>query len=218
MSSPTETTLGIHQPKLRRAQRRANLSGLIGGLAIVLALGLLSVFVWQAGVLAPTTPKEATAIDVVAQPEQITSENASIAGRDKNNLPFEIRAASGQQDKTIDSLVLMQKVISVFERPSGSKLDVTSDNGRYDRKTKALELSGNVVFKEGVRFKAEMQAAAIDTIEQTLASKSPVKVDMQGTMIEAESLTVTENGTRILFRGGVKAHFEMKKNTTGDGQ
>jgi lipopolysaccharide export system protein LptC len=94
---------------------------------------------------------------------------------------------------------------------------VTSQGGLYDRKTKALELSGNVVFSEGARFRAVMDKAAINTENQSLTSKSPVKVDMQGTMIEADSLNVTDNGTRILFKGRVKARFESKKKATGDG-
>lgn len=184
---------------------------------MVAAVCLLGLFVWQAGVLAPPPPQEVKTDDVVANPEQITSENASISGIDSNNRPFEIRAKSGEQDKAIAHLVHMQSVTSVFERATGAKLDVTSDTGLYDRKTKGLELAGNVVFSEGIRFRAVMQKAAIDTENQSLASQSPVKVDMQGTLIEADSLTVTAGGTRLLFKGGVKAHFEMKKNSTGDG-
>jgi hypothetical protein len=62
-----------------------------------------------------------------------------------------------------------------------------------------------------------MEKAAINTEDQSLVSQSPVKVDMQGTLIEAQSLTVTQNGTRILFKGGVKARFVTKTKTNGDG-
>jgi lipopolysaccharide export system protein LptC len=186
-------------------------------MALLGVAALMGTFIWQAGVLAPPAPQDVAATDVIEKPEQITSTNASIAGRDKNNRPFEIKARSGEQDKTVDSLVHMNDVTSVFERASGARLDVTSRAGLYDRKTKALELSGDVVFSEGTRFRAVMDKAAIDTDTQMLISKSPVTVDMQGTMIEADSLTVTDNGTRILFKGGVKARFESKKKTTGDG-
>lgn len=193
------------------------MAGAIGILALAGAVGLLGLFVWQAGVLAPPSPQAIQTEDVVEKPDQITTLNATISGRDKDNRPFSISAKSGEQDKTLAHVVHMQSVESVFERANGAKLDVTSDTGQYDRKSKALELSGNVVFSEGVRFKAVMTKAAINTNDQSLASKSPVKVDMQGTMIEAESLTVTDNGTRILFKGGVKAKFKSKTKTTGDG-
>jgi lipopolysaccharide export system protein LptC len=177
----------------------------------------MGTFIWQAGVLAPPSPQDVKTDDAVAKPEQITATNASISGIDKNNRPYTITAASGEQDKVIETLVLMNTVTGAFERPSGAKLDVASETGQYDRKSKALELAGDVVFSEGTRFKATMAKAAINTEDQSLVSKSPVKVDMQGTMIEAASLTVTENGTRILFKGGVKAKFTTS-NSSGDGQ
>ena len=194
------------------------MSGVFGTVALLGAAGIFGLFVWQAGVLAPSAPQTIVSDDTVAKPEQITSRNATIAGVDKNNLPYEIRAKSGEQDKTVSHLVHMNAVTSVFQRPAGSKLDVSSETGLYDRKAKTLELVGNVVFNEGTRFRAVMQKAAIDTQTQTLTSKTPVKVDMQGTMIEAGSLDVTENGTRLLFKGGVRARFESKKNNSGDGE
>jgi lipopolysaccharide export system protein LptC len=215
MSSHTDPS--HNKPAARRAQQRSGWSGYVGFAALGGVIVLMGWFIWQAGFLAPPSPQAVKTDDVVEKPEQITSLNASISGRDKANRPFEITAKSGEQDKTIANLVHMQNVTSVFDRGNGEKLDVTSDTGQYDRKTKALELSGNVVFSEGIRFKAVMTKAAINTDDQSLASKSPVKVDMQGTLIEADSLTVTDNGTRILFKGGVKAKFTNKRNTTGDG-
>jgi lipopolysaccharide export system protein LptC len=215
MSLPIDSA--IQRPAPKHVPLGSRFAGVFGIAALAGAIGLLGLFVWQAGVLAPPAPQEIKTDDVVEKPEQITSQNASISGRDKSNRPFQINALSGEQDNTVDSLVHMTTVTSVFERSNGQRLDVTSEQGKFDRKTKALELSGHVVFSEGVRFKAEMAKAEINTEDQSLASKSPVKVDMQGTLIEADSLTVTDSGTRILFKGGVKAKFKKKTNTTGDG-
>jgi lipopolysaccharide export system protein LptC len=204
------------QQRSLKAQRRSSLSGLVGGAALLGALGLMGTFIWQAGVLAPPAPQDVKSDDIVAKPDQITASNATISGRDKNDLPYTINAVTGEQDKTIDTLVLMNTVTGAFKRPSGAKLDIVSKTGQYDHKSKALELSGDVVFTEGTRFKATMDKAAINTDDQSLVSKSPVKVDMQGAMIEAASLTVTDNGTRILFKGGVKAKFITHNTNTGD--
>jgi lipopolysaccharide export system protein LptC len=214
MSSHTEQ----HASPIRRTVPTGAASRLVGLLAVACGLGLLGMFVWQAGVLAPSAPQDVASSDVIEKTDQITSENAAIAGRDKNNRPYEIRARSGEQDKAVTSLVHMNDVASVFERPSGAKLDVKSNTGLFDRKTKALALSGNVVFSEGNRFRALMEKAEVNTEDQSLTSQSPVKVDMQGTMIEADSLTVTENGSRIIFKGGVRARFITGQKTTGDGQ
>ncbi len=219
MSSPTDAK--TIRPDLaaaaRKAKTRSGLSAKAGLLAMAVGAGLLGLFVWQAGVLAPPAPQDIVTDDKIDKPDQITGLDASITGRDANDRPYQINAKSGEQDRLQDHIIHMQTVTSVFERPTGAKLDVSSDTGIYDRKSKGLELIGNVVFSEGERFRATMQKAAIDTQMQTLDSQSPVKVDMQGTMIEAASLSVKDNGTRLLFKGGVKAHFEMKKTATGDG-
>lgn len=191
--------------------------GLVGLLALAALVGFLGLFVWQAGVLAPGAPQQSSVTAPVEKPDQITAANASIAGRDKNNLPYEIKARSGEQDKVVEHVVLMQSVESRFERATGSSINIASDTGRYDRKSKDLVLTGNVLIREGTRFSAHMDKASINTDDQTLVSQSPVKVDMQGGMIEAESLTVSGNGTRILFKGGVKARFTSKTAKTGDG-
>ena len=191
--------------------------GLVGLLALAALVGFLGLFVWQAGVLAPGAPQKSSVTAPVEKPDQITAGNASIAGRDKNNLPYEIKAKSGEQDKVVEHVVLMQSVESRFERATGSSINIASDTGRYDRKSKDLVLTGNVLISEGTRFSAHMDKASINTDDQTLVSQSPVKVDMQGGMIEAESLMVSGNGTRILFKGGVRARFTSKTAKTGDG-
>ncbi len=63
-----------------------------------------------------------------------------------------------------------------------------------------------------------MDKAAVNMDDQTLTSKSPVAVDIIGGKITADSLTITSNGERILFRGGVKARFVTQKGTSGDGE
>jgi LPS export ABC transporter protein LptC len=221
MSSPTDmaaSTDTIAHSAKPGTSARPRLASVVGMLALGGAAALLGTFIWQAGVLAPPAPQDVKSEDTIAKPDQITSSNASIAGRDKNNRPFEINATSGEQDKVIENLVHMQRVTGVFERPNGAKLDVRSDTGQFDRKGNDLQLTGNVVFSEGSRFTARMEKAAINTLDQSLSSQSAVKVDMQGTMIEADSLTVTGEGTRILFKGGVKARFADPKRKTGDVQ
>jgi lipopolysaccharide export system protein LptC len=226
MSSPTERrdntpdiadTVSQQTLRAERAVARARRANPMGILALAGALGLGGLFVWQAGVLAPPAPQEVKTPDTVAKPEQVTSTTSSIAGRDRNNRPYEIHAASGEQDKQVETLVHMTTVTGVFERPSGAKLDVRSERGQFDRKGHDLLLTGNVVFSEGTRFTATMQEASINIDDQSLTSRTAVTVDMQGTMIEADSLTVTGEGSRILFKGGVKARFANSNKKTGDG-
>ena len=220
MSSPTDTS-NRQQSKAAIAAASAKRWGttlkILGWGAAAVGLILGGVFVVHVSILAPTPPQQVKTPEVIANPEQITGTESRIIGVDRNQRPFEIRAKTGQQDKLIETLVHLQSVDGDFERPSGAKLDVTATAAKYDTKTKALELEGDVVFGEGNRFKALMDKAALNMDDMSLQSRAPVKVDMQGTAIQADSLSVSDNGNRILFRGGVKARFVTNSAKTGDG-
>lgn len=201
------------------ARRRSSFARGISFVALAVAAVLFGLFVWQAGVLAPPAPQDVgVASGPTTKPEQITVENAAISGTDKNNRSYEIKAKSGEQDPQLDQVIHMQQVESRFERETGSSIQISSDAGRFDRTSKDLQLSGKVTITEGTRYTAHMEKAAINTDDQSLVSQSPVKVDMQGGLIEADSLTVSSNGTRILFKGGVKARFTLNTAQTGDGE
>lgn len=219
MSSRTEE-LYAAPPRwsARRAQARAGLTRWLSYVALAVAAGLGLTFAVELGVFEPAAPKGDGVLAPVENPNQITGGPSKISGFDKNNLPFEINAQSGVQDVKVESLVHLQTVDSVFARPNGAKLNITSKGANYETKTKDLDLVGDVVFAEGTRFVARMEKAAVNMDDQTLASQSPVSVDIIGGTITADSLTISANGERILFRGGVKANFVTQKSTSGDGE
>lgn len=189
-------------------------TGLAAGAA---AVGLLAVFVIQTGALRPAGPETSDEPAAVEYPDQVSGSSATISGYDKNQKPFAIRAARGQQDKSVKTLVHLQDVVGNFERTTGRSMDVSASAARYDTKTRKFELEGNVILSEGGRMKAVMETAEIDTADQSLRTASPVTVDMQGASIKAGSLAVSENGTRVLFKGGVKARFMTNTAPAGDG-
>lgn len=211
MSSPIETLPNADRTRrLAKAESRANglqKTGFAAGLA---ALGLLIYFIVKAGFLVPPAPQNVKSEIAIANPEVATGQNARINGFDRNNHAYEIRAKSGVQDKSVSSLVHLDAMTANFVRPAGENLVVSSDKAHYDSKSKQMDLAGNVVLDQGRKFKAMMDKATVNTVDQTLRSQSPVLVETRGGVIHADSLTVTENGNRVLFKGGVKAHFDGK--------
>ncbi|MFO1032822.1 MAG: LPS export ABC transporter periplasmic protein LptC [Hyphomicrobiales bacterium] len=193
------------------------MAGWFALVALAAGAGLGLTFLVQLGVFSggPISPPPQAPVQ---KPNQITSGASEIAGFDKNKLPFLITAKHGEQDVADADLVHLSDVVSDFARPSGEKLNVTSKLAHYQTKTKALNLEGDVVFTQGTRFTARMDKASVNMDDQSLQSQSPVDVNIIGGRIAAPSLTISANGERILFQGGVKAQFVTQKEPTGDGQ
>jgi len=222
MSSRTHEIYGAAPLPASRTARRANtravLTRWLSYVILAAGAGLAFTFAVELGLFRAISKPEQLKLAPVENPTLITGGPSKILGFDKNKLPFEITAQKGVQDAQVDSLVHLQDVDSNFARPDGTKLVITSITAAYESKTKALDLEGKVVFTEGARFTARMEKASVNMDDQSLSSRSPVAVDVIGGKITADSLTITSNGERIIFRGGVKARFVTQKGNSGDGQ
>jgi LPS export ABC transporter protein LptC len=219
MSSHTDVNFDARpHRRSRRARQRSGFAQWFAWVALAVAAGLGLTFVVQLGLFDGVAPKREVALAPVQKPNQITGGPSVISGFDKNKLPFEIKAERGEQDVKTESLVHLEQVKSAFARPSGATLTITSDGADYETKSKSLELVGNVVFAEGSRFRAHMDKAAVNMDDQTLTSQSPVSVDIIGGTITADTLSISPNGERILFKGSVHARFVTQKPASGVGE
>jgi LPS export ABC transporter protein LptC len=149
--------------------------------------------------------------EIVVQPElpnQAVSYKTEIKGADKKQLPFTYSAERGFEDAENRQMIHLETFSGTFRQTSGSDLTITGKTGIYDRKSKKLNLQGDVAIDQTGRFKAIMDKAEFDVENRSLASQSPVKVKTPTGDITADTLVSDNNGERMVFRGNVKAHFE----------
>jgi LPS export ABC transporter protein LptC len=141
-------------------------------------------------------------------PEQQVAQDNVVGGLDAANLPFKIKTLKGYQDKTDANLYHLQTVAGTFRRDNGKDLDVSGNQGTYQSVDKLLHLEGEVVVAEAPRFTAHMSKAVFDLKAKQLSSDAPVHVTLDNGTIQADSLLSENNGERLFFKGGVKAHFD----------
>jgi lipopolysaccharide export system protein LptC len=208
MSSPTKTGPASTAERMALAARkRALLSRYFGLGAVLLGLGVAAAFLLQSGFFTNFVPKSAPQQQAAAPPAVVSGSQSHINGIDRDNQPYEISALKGVQDPSSASLVHLETVTGVFHRPDNKQVNLNSKTALYDSKTKAMTLSGDVVFEEPGRYRAQMQNAAVNLDDKSLVSQSPVMVVISAGTVQADSLEIIENGKRALFKGHVKAQF-----------
>jgi lipopolysaccharide export system protein LptC len=199
MSSPTNRAAA-------QALRWARLSRLLSWVAVIVGGGFVIMFLAQAGLFASLLPGEPAPPPPV-QPDQITAKDSTVNGMDRENQPYEVKAARGWQDEKTPSLVHLETVEGRFRRTSGAEYTVNADAGLYDTAAKSLDLTGNVRLEQKDRFTALMDKAHVVVEEKKLVSDSPVNVSFGSGIIRAQGIQITDDGARILFLNGVKAQF-----------
>jgi lipopolysaccharide export system protein LptC len=207
MSSHTEVHTDDTDRLLQAAARRARLAPILGWVFLALGLGLIVVFLIQAGLFSALLPKPAPVPMTVEMPEQISGSFSRIAGFDNEKQPYEVTAKKGYQDKEVANLVHMEDLVATFRRGSGQSFEVFSNTGLYDSKVKEMDLEGKVRIVEAGRFTATMEKAHIEMEKKNLVANVPVVVEMGSGTIAANGLKISNDGKNILFLNGVKARF-----------
>lgn len=212
MSSHTEIQPDNTDELLLAAARRARLAPLLSWAALALGLGLIILFLVQAGLFSALRPKPAPAPLTVEMPEQISGAFARIAGIDRENQPYVVTAKKGYQDKESADLVHMEDLTGKFQRKSSQPFELYSDTGLYHSKVREMDLEGNVRIVEKGRFTATMAKAHVNLEKKNLVSNVPVVVEMEAGTISANGLQVSNDGNNIKFLNGVKARFNQTMN------
>lgn len=196
------------QLQARRASARARLARLLGLAALLGGALILVIFLWQSaafGLFASAPPKAALAPEM---PKIVMASSSTFTGMDSAQNPFEVNAANAMQDETNADLVHLEGVQGKFFRMEGRQTTVVSRKANYNLKTKALDVSGQVVLDEPGRFTARLENAVVDLDGKAMTSNGPVTVDIPGGKVEADAMAVDKGGVHIVFSGNVRASFK----------
>ncbi len=203
MSSPTDRAPG-------RALRFARAAQILSWLVAAAIIAIIGLFLAQAGLFSLLLPGKVVAPPPVPNPDQITATDSTVTGLDRQNLPYEVKAARGWQDENTPTLVHLETVEGRFRRPSGAEYAISAATGLYDTKVKTLALAGNVVIVQKDRFSARMDKAHVAVEEKKLTSGGAVEVSFAGGSVRANGIVISDDGERILFLNGVKAMFNQQ--------
>jgi lipopolysaccharide export system protein LptC len=217
MSSPIEQRPAIAGYRIRRAVLKARLAPFLGWIAAGLGLAFVAAFVIQAGLfsyMVPGVPDEAQPGPRAGDSGALVSYDSTLSGFDKDHQPYEVKAKRGWQDTNNPDLVHMETVTAKFRKASGEIYDMTAGQAHYDSRTKQVDLENGVVITQHDRLTARMTKAHADINAKSLVTDVPVDVDLGDGTIKANGMQITDDGAKILFLNGVKAHFN---GTAGDG-
>jgi len=182
------------------------------------AAGVFAVFLVQASGFdietvtkpQPTAPVATSkqASEQASEQERFAVQGSEVAGFDNDQQPYKIAALEASQDKDQPNLVHLRQVTGLLRRTDGRAMDITAKNGLFNSKDKSLRLSGDVSIKLADTFTATMDTADIDVKHKALTSQADIVVVMDGGVIRATGIDVTNNGEHVTFKTRVRAVFD----------
>lgn len=141
---------------------------------------------------------------------QIRVTNARFYGQEEGR-SFVLGAKEAMRANAATQLVTLTSPTLKLTNPDNKPTDARAAKGVYDQRSQRVALTGGVsVSDAGSGYRFSTERTTIDTRTGVISGDSPVKGSGPLGQITASSYAITEDGTRMTFRGNVRARINAR--------
>lgn len=137
--------------------------------------------------------------------------NPKLEGFTKDNRPYSMTAVRAIQDLGSQSVIELEEISARMPVDENDWFSVVAPKGTYDRTANTLNMTSPFQVKTTGGMTAELASAFIDIGKGDLRTDRPVKIELNGTRVEADSLTVYEKGKVLVFQNRVRMNIESSR-------
>ncbi|MBB4038802.1 lipopolysaccharide export system protein LptC [Microvirga flocculans] len=135
----------------------------------------------------------------------VTMASPKLTGFKNDNRPYEVTASEATQDIRKPDLVQLKDLKArIVTDDRGSVARLQADTGTLDTKKEQMRLRKNIVVTTDAGHEVRLNSAFVRFKAGSVVSNEPVVVSFGSGTIEAEGLSVTENGKVMSFEGRVR--------------
>lgn len=141
---------------------------------------------------------------------QIRVTNARFYGQEEGR-SFVLAAREAVRASAATQLVTLTGPTLKLNNPDNKPTDARAAKGVYDQRTQRVGLTGGVrVSDAGSGYRFSTERTTIDTRTGVVSGDSPVRGSGPLGQITASSYAITDNGTRMTFKGNVRARINAR--------
>ena len=135
--------------------------------------------------------------------------NAQFHGRDDQDRAYVVFAREASRDDFDENRFYLVDPRMVFDAENAKESHISADQGVYRKDTRILNLRGHVSLRDPSGNNFDTQQAIVDTAHGTIAGQGRVTGTGPTGAITSQSITVYDQGQRVVFRGNV--HSVVKR-------
>ena len=142
--------------------------------------------------------------------DKLTMELPHLTGFNKKQEAYNVTAKTASQRITAPGLIDLSDLEAVITMQDKSVATMKAVSGKFDSNAEILTLRDKVGVTSTKGYSADMNSATIDFKAGTVKSDEHVKVNLSSGEIQADSLSILQGGTTILFKGRVSSTFHAQ--------
>jgi lipopolysaccharide export system protein LptC len=137
------------------------------------------------------------------QGTKITIDTPRLAGKRRNGMPYEVRAAQGMQDMLKPEIVELIRLDAKAQMTENDWVNLTANQGIYNSAKDELSLTGVVRIRSNAGYDMKTQSALMELKTGLMKTTEPVKVALKAGSVEADRMQIVDSGQQVVFEGNV---------------
>lgn len=222
-SRPTSGLASVCPPPgsaFQRAERHSRNVRLLKTILPVLALAMAAGFIAYSYRASPDAV--AVSADGAAYSDgKLVMANPKLDGFTKENRPYNMTAARAIQDFQNESIVELEGIDAKLPVSEDNWASITAPGGTYDRDKNTLDINGVMTITTSDGMVAKLKSAYLDIGQGGMKTDEAVDIQLKGTEVTSDSMTILENGKVMIFEKRVRMNIDPSRlktaqNTGGD--
>lgn len=196
------------EDRSRAARRRtarlaavARLRRALPALAMVLLVVCTAQIIWRG--ISNRTPADAPDSD-------LTMTSPRFSGQARDGRTYLITGAGGRRDETGAARIAITAPIITLRDAAGVTTVMSAKSGLYDQSAETLLLTNEVRVDNGAGARFTASQATVNTRTGVVSGQQGLQADSAVGSVTSESATATDDGDRIIFKGGVRGRLNPK--------
>lgn len=174
----------------------------------LVVLGLIGIVIIRYGDDTDLALPENASGDLAVERGKIAVTTARFEGLDAQKRPYVIMAQKASKPLSNDETVIdLASPEATLHLDDARTLGMRADEGTYDLKSGALELTGSVTVTQNDTHSLTMQNADVDLKNGTAISRAPVSGEGPGMRINGSGMEIKDSGNVIVVGGPAKITY-----------
>jgi lipopolysaccharide export system protein LptC len=139
---------------------------------------------------------------------KLVMNSPKLEGFTKDGRPYSVNATRATQDFDRQDIINLDGIDAKMPVEADNWARVEAISGVYDRTANTLDVPTDILVTTTDGLVAKFRSAFLDINNGSLKSATPVDIQSHGSRITADSMSVLENGKRVIFETRVRVHID----------
>ena len=199
----------MFQKAERHSRRVRRLKFVLPVAGALLALG----FVGYSWVLKPS------AVEITAEGSSISEGKLvmsapKLQGYTRDDRPYALSAERAIQDVALEHLVELEGIAAELPYDETNSATIAAAHGTFDRSRNTLDVDSVIDIRTTAGAVARLQSALLDIAGGRMSTADPVVITYKDASINADSMSVEENGAKVIFEKRVRVNIQPRNGET----